>query len=644
MGEHKRPRPPKLGSLPRKVAKTDYSGSRGKGRGKAVPSRGVPTTRKIDLDALHEATYGGDGQPPSQAALDQLRSIQAAEAHVDTLKGKRGKDDFWYYMHNIWAPAHPGYSKLMDPVHVKIARHFQDMVMEWEWLREAHARGEVEGYVVRYAQEVFRGGGKSLIWTIAGSSWVSVRNPDAALVIDTRTEALGIAFLQPIANIMRGVDQSSKFTEFYGNWYASNRVWDKTQFVHAKRKNMAQIEPSYDLSATNISQTSRHPDGVFTDDPINETDVSENALDAPKRHMRSWPNIIRVPGFHAYSGTPYARDDVIHDMKERESGTERGSWQWIRLPALEKDKHGKEVSVAPSIRPTEWLLQKRKEDPVNFAAQFMLSPGEGEHQILTLQQMMELELNAVDIPTAGVTTIHADCAWADERSTAKGDSTVIAVAWTTPNFTVITDLWVEQYAKMDDYFEALTGIARKMGTGPRQPMLLTMDAEIGGYGGSVRRLHEIEFANRGLWLPPIEFVNRAHQGAKTRRIMLAAGAMRRGRIRYLRSLPHKDEFQYQYTHIGSSGHDDVADAVSDVMHPKVQRLQVFGRAASLYDENPDAMIYDDAGVPPLPSQVYGDNPVPVTAADDLSLEAPRHDPQFIDEVIRELMADDPHGD
>ena len=636
MGKHKRPRLPKWGPQPRKIIKTDGSGAR---PGKAVPSRAVPTTHSLDLDALHEATYGGDGHAPSPLAIEQLRTMKAAEQHVETLKGKRAREDFWYFMHEVWGPAHPGYSKLMDPCHKQIARHFEDMVFEWEWVREAAARGEIEGYVVRYAQEVFRGGGKSLIWTIAGSGWVSLRNPDAALVIDTRTEALGIAFLQPIANIMRGIDHASKFTEFYGNWYAANRVWDKTQFVHAKRRNMVQIEPSYDLSATNISQTSRHPDGVFTDDPINETDVSENALDAPKRHMRSWPNIIRVPGFHAYSGTPYARDDVIHDMKERESGTERGSWQWIRIPALEKDKDGNEISVAPTIRPTKWLLQKRKEDPVNFAAQFMLSPGEGEHQWLTLKQCMELEVNPIDIPTAGVTTIHADCAWADERSTAKGDSTVIGVVWNTPNYSVVVDLWVEQRAKMDNYFDRLTTIVKTLGTGPRRPMVLTLDAEIGGYAGSVRRLHEIEFAARGLWLPKLVFINRREQGAKTRRIILAAGHWARGRVRVLRGLPNRDEMFYQYTHIGASGHDDIADALSDIMHPEVSKLQIFGREASLYDDAADDTIEWNPGVPLLPSQVYGDNPAPVMADDPMGLEAPRHDPDYVAEILRELSQD-----
>lgn len=572
----------------------------------------------------------------------QASAVEAAKKHKHTLKGKRGREEFWYFLHHIWGPSHPGYMKLIDPCHRKIANHFEDMIMEWEYVREAAARGDIEGYVVRYAQEVFRGGGKSLIWTTAGGAWVQLRNPDAAIVIDTRTEDLGIAFLQPVANIMKDLDDTSRFVEFYGNWYSSNRIWDKTQIIHAKRKNMAQIEPSFDLAATNISQTSRHPDGVLTDDPINETDVSENALDAPKRHMRSWPNIIRVPGFHGYSGTPYTRDDVIHDMKDRESDGERGSWQWIHIPVLEIDAEGNEYSVAPKIRPLSWLQKKRQEDPVNFAAQFMLTPGEGEHQWLTLKQCMELEINPVDIPTAGMTCIHVDAAWADARATEKGDSTVIAVSWTTPNFTVITELWVEKRAKMADYFTALTNIVRRLGEGPRAPMLITMDAETGGYGGSVQRLHEIEFNSRGLWLPKIEFINRVSQINKERRIIMAAGAWGRGRVRIMRGIKHRDELFYQYTHIKASGHDDIADACADIMHPKVQRLMLFGREASLWDDDGDDNIGHDPGVPMLPSQVYGDEPSPVMAENPLSLESPRHDPDYIDEVLKEL-SQDPEG-
>jgi hypothetical protein len=97
---------------------------------------------------------------------------------------------------------------------------------------------------------------------------------------------------------------------------------------------------------------------------------------------------------------------------------------------------------------------------------------------------------------------------------------------------------------------------------------------------------------------------------------------------------------YQLTHIRASGHDDIADACADLFHPRVNQLQIFGRQASLFDEG-GPMDEQHAGshLPLLPSELYGDNVIPITGAydDALSMESPRHDPSYIDEVLKELM-------
>lgn len=608
-------------------------------------SHGHPLDPVVDLDGGPNAPLGIPSSSTHDVRLDALQAadIEAAQAHLKTLRGERARNDFKFFVQEIWGHTHPGYRKLINLVHDRVYTHVQDCILEWEWVRDrAAADPAFEAYIVDYALEMFRGGGKSLIGTIAGSAWGQLRNPDASFVIDSRTMDLSIAFLSAVKERLKGRDATSRFVEYYGNWFSQERTWDQMTIVHSRRDITGQIEPSYDCSANNSSQTSRHPDGVFHDDPVNEND-NEADLTQAVRHHRSWPNIVRVPGFRLWCGTPYAVGDVDSYMHDNESGGGPGSWQWLSIPVLTTNEAGDEESVAPLVRPLKWLQQKRLEDPVNFASQYMLRPGEGMHTPLTLVQLRDCMVRVVDVPTHGFMTLHLDLqSLMDGKSAARGDSSVIAGAWHTDYLSYVVHLWARRRPKWEDFIDELATFLRLQAHTSREPFLMTMDAEIGMPKGSLDRLFWSELARRGVVAPRTLYVNRSTGPSKEKRIRLSAGQWASGRARIVGTLPYRDDFFFQMTHIGTSGHDDIADALSDMWHPRVRLASPFIPAS---DRDPDTTgdaekaewpLHSD--VIPLPSQALFNRGVPpYNGGARHAMDGPHYD---IDAILERLMREE----
>jgi hypothetical protein len=514
-----------------------------------------------------------DPTPPA-IDVDGIRNHIISQAVGETLKAKAqaGMADFWYFIHHVFGPRHPGYRLLQDNLHKDMARFAQDFILEWEWVREQNARDPMfEAYIVKAMLEVFRGSGKSLTM-IALATWVQLRNPDASLVIDSRTERLSKDFLEPIANRISGKDPTSDFIECYGNWFANDRVWTTTELTHAMRKNMGQIEASFETSANTKSQTSHHPDGVFTDDPVNEDDVTEGKLEQPIRHLRSWQNIIRVPGFHWYNGTPYSDADTIAYIKRNEGD----EWRIMSREALMVDSDGREVSAAPTVRPLRWLKTRQVKDPVNFASQFMLRPGEGGHTPLTMQQFGGCLVNMTDVPmTSGYRTLHLDLAWLRNDDQAKGCYTVMWDVWHTANLSWVMRGFAKQRCKQEEHMAVLVSWLKQYGFGPAYPMLMTMDRDIGGQPGLLEKAFYDACARAGVTCPPVYLINRSTDKSKNARIAFAAGQVAAGNVRFVRG-PLMERLGYELTHVGTSGYKDHGDAFADVFHPRVRQVAPFG--------------------------------------------------------------------
>lgn len=477
--------------------------------------------------------------------------------------------------------AHPNDRWLTERLHKPICDWLQGHVEEWERWRKKGIKQRK-----KLALVIPRNFGKTVICTKALSLWAHVRNPDLATAIGSEVVTKAQDFLSPIRSLLDGSDPYGWFPWLYGNWYNPDLPWNAGTMVHGARKTVGRSEPSFTTFGIEGGQTGKHPDWGVIDDPLSEEKLRDAGtwIQTVNTAIAALRPAFRTDSFFVLALTRYRDNDVIgthvaadgvrswtgmptNDAKLKPRPD--GEWDVYFLQSY--DESGE--SIFPEMWPTPQLKSYEASRPVEFASQMMNEPGSGEHMPLTSEQIDQMWINRVDLPSQLRLTIHTDTALKSDATMGRGDETVIQVWGHDPRGN--GDVYfLEGYGsnkwRIEDFLDKLVALVQGYRNRGRRIICMTDDKQMMGKSGTYTNLLTSWFNGAGLPCPPL--IELVRQGTrKVNRIREAAGFWVDGHVKLVRDAPGVDILIRQMLRIGVSAHDDWADAAADVFADRVYR-------------------------------------------------------------------------
>lgn len=461
----------------------------------------------------------------------------------------------------------------------------EDVHGPWcDWLQgevEAWERAKERWYLLIDAH---RGSAKTMIVTKILPIWLSLRNPNLAVVIDAIEQTQAIEFTSFAKNVFDDDDPYSWFVTLYGSWEGS-KVWTQERFTHSARR-VNRTDPSFRAGSVEKGITGAHPDVLILDDPVTMEKLREqgNWLTIAKRHMDSiYPALLNHSLF-ILVGTPYTDNDVITSTIRAKGiqlvvgeplpkdyqryHRQGGQWRMYHLPALKSSGE----SMIPKAWPMKKLEEYRADKPADFASQMMLCPGSGDTVALTFAQIEECIVTPGEVPRGLPITLHFDTAFKSPKKMGTGDFSTILVA---AHHRSLSDVYylAEHGAnnwRDDDFIERLMEIVRYYREKNIPILAMTDERQIGGKEGLWEHRLRSAFRDAGQRMPRFIQINRGKGENNTARIAEAAGYWIEGHVKLVRGkCPNLVE---QMARIGISEHDDYASAAADAFNPQIYQV------------------------------------------------------------------------
>jgi len=501
----------------------------------------------------------------------------------------------WAFGVENYIRTHPANNWLQARVHRPLCDWFEWHVREW--LRSRHIRPVPKKLMVVWP----RGFGKTTIITKAGQLWLHVLDPDLSTITDSVTAEKSWDFLKALKDIMAGDDPNSWFPYLYGNWKDPKRAWKAGFLNHAYRRSLAAEAASMVCSSVEKGITGKHPDALFIDDPIVQEKLVEGLawIEKVNRHTDAMIPALRSDGLLVATATRYHDTDWLGKYMREEgvrsvSGmkppyldfevSDKGAWELYFLQA--RDQLG--TPVLPEVSSQEFLDAYERKNPMDFQAQMMNEPGEGEHMPIHRKDIEGMWVSRKDVPGNLRISVHCDTAWKSRKSVGKGDFSVIQVWGHAQDgsgavyylFGKRSNRWTPE-----EFGNNLVQVLQKLKAETKRAFTITDEMAVGGKADVFEGLVWNWCAQAGMVAPPVLLLSRAGT-RKEIRIREAAGYWANQKVKLVRDADGVHELVAEMLRIGVSAHDDMADAAADVFHPDVYTPErVFGHG----DESPISM-------------------------------------------------------
>lgn len=499
---------------------------------------------------------------------------------------------FWHFCdYALGFGDHPDYRWWTPRVHRPFCDWFQHHIESWWAIRARRESRSVHLMVV-----VHREFGKTMVVTKAGTLWLHLHNPDLSSYIGSSTVSRAQSFFAPIKTILSGADPYTKFTWLYGNWYNKDRTWAAAEIVHGARVATSRSEPSIGTWGVETGLTGTHPDHGVMDDPIDYEQMGKDGqwLEKVNTHLVSLAPVFRADALFIYTGTRYHDADAIGEAMRLEGACSVSS---MHMPGVQQHPDGKwhvyfrsarDESGAPTF-PENWpekrLKDYEKRHSIQFAAQLMNDPNTGGHVPLTREEVDTMWVKPEDVPANLRISLHLDTAFKNRESMNRGDESVML--WWGHTVDGTGDIYYlggfgANNWRVEQFNDQLVILLQRLKRERRYPFVITDEVEIGGKTGTWEMTLQSWAHNANLVCPRIELLSRGGK-KKVSRIIGAAAYWVNGNVKLVIGAPGAERLVDQMLRIGTSSHDDWADAASDAFHEKVYTP---ARRGSLHDPQP----------------------------------------------------------
>lgn len=462
-------------------------------------------------------------------------------------------------------------------VHQPFCNWFQGHVEAWEASRRLGRREQRHLMVV-----VHREFGKTMIITKAGQLWMHLRDPNLSTYIGSSTVTRAGLFFSPIKEVLMGNDPDSLFSWLYGNWYDKSRTWSADAMTHAARGNMARTEPSIGTWGVETGLVGMHPDAGFMDDPIDYEKMGTDAqwLTKVNSHLHALAPVFKADALFVYTGTRYHDADAIGEaMRSEKARTVEGmpmpgilpqdDGKWHVYFRAARDDKGR--PTYPENWPESRLRDYERSNSLQYASQLMNAPNTGQHVPLLPEQVDKLWVKREEIPRDLRYSLHIDTAFKNRETMARGDESVIQL-WGHTRDGSGDVYFLEGYGssswRVEDFNNQLVILLQKLKRERRWPYALTDEAEIGGKTGTWELTLQSWCHAANLATPALKMLNRSGK-KKVMRIIQAATYWVDGHVKLVVNAPGVNKLVDQMLRIGTSAHDDWADAAADVFSEDV---------------------------------------------------------------------------
>ena len=169
----------------------------------------------------------------------------------------------------------------------------------------------------------------------------------------------------------------------------------------------------------------------------------------------------------------------------------------------------------------------------------MNEPGQGEHMLLTMEQIAQMYVEPDTVPRNLILTIHIDTAFKTPDRKGQGDESVIECWGHDPRGTGDV-YYLEGYGsnawRIEDFLDELVRLCQRKKRELATIRCITDEREMGGKTGAWTNALTSAFHGAGLVLPPLVLLNRT-RSRKHIRIAEAAGFWVDGHVRLVRGAP-----------------------------------------------------------------------------------------------------------
>lgn len=508
--------------------------------------------------------------------------------------------DFWNYARFGFGIAlNPDGWWLDEAVHKPLCDWLTGIANRWFEMRRGGEGNQERFYILIDAA---RGAGKSVVVTKAFTTWLHLRDPNLATVIDSVTSTKAQEFSEVLKRFYEGLDPCALYPWLYGKWEGVD-PWTKGRFTHRARR-LNRSEASVETSSVETGITGDHPDHLIIDDPLTREKLrdSGNWVGLANTHVTALFPALKNNSLCILCATPYIDGDVVTNAIMLDGVKEvigyklpleyqryvraDGKWLMFFMPAADAESG---EPLMPKVWPRASLDEYQRKSPADYAAQVCLRPGAGDQVPLTMEQLQDRLIERKQVPKNISITIHSDTAFKDPKRMGKGDDSVIEVWGHHPESGDV--YYLEGHGsnrwRAEDYLERLVAVVQRLKKN-YTIRWMTDEKTIGGKDGAWRLLLQSAFSNAGMWMPPFLEIDRRTQDKKVARIAETAGYWVDGHVYLVREAPGLAPLMWQMSRIGISEHDDWADAAADVFHPEIYRpfLPPGGDAQPPYPQRP----------------------------------------------------------
>lgn len=213
--------------------------------------------------------------------------------------------------------------------------------------------------------EVFRGGLKSTLGTVANSLWAVARDPEERVLIISATQPLTKSFLREIKRHADG----RVFKLLYPELVRDKSLWnDEESSLVVAGKGRTAREPSWKAASIDTGVTGGHYSRIIYDDLVTPENVKtrEAAGTVIKQFKALRPLLDTYESPELMIGTPYTDYD-LYSWHKREMP---GWFHRMQLPLI--DENGQ--CIWPEMFPPERIAEVKALGDELWWAQYMLTP------------------------------------------------------------------------------------------------------------------------------------------------------------------------------------------------------------------------------------------------------------------------------
>ncbi len=467
-----------------------------------------------------------------------------------------------------------------------------------EWLRTRDRRDTFMRVVVNVPRECF----KTAALTTVLPVWANLHDPNISCVVDSsKFDGLGGSadMMSVIQTHFSGSRPNSLLKETFGE-FGSHSTKDRTgkQLVwrNDKLNTLRRTDPGqkdFTVAATSVDKggTGSHPDLWIWDDPVTDDNRGETWF---KRCWEHWAEIYPILGPKSFfllimtrwdDGDPTGRiiEEIITPRltiqmpdKTLPPNFRKQWWKfakqagWRAYVDQVMDESGK--TRFPFIWPQRRVEEYMYDHPADFAAQCMNAPERRVDSPLSEELIEKLHVNREDIPPAAWRNVHMPCDLALKSFKAyiegTGDYNVIQ-AWGTCDKGIKWQLPLAHRGRdqRDEFMKQFLMIYEAVLREGGWINFVTFDKSTGGVGDMVENWFTDSLLAAGLPVPCIVPLSRT--GSKDDRSMMAARYWASYKVRLCRGTPYQQFLTDEFLRLGTTLHDDMRDAASDVFDPMV---------------------------------------------------------------------------